>query len=299
MTSLTLRAPAKLNLNLRVVGRRPDGYHDIESVVQSVTLHDTLEIIIAGEGLALEVRALEVDDRAIPAGPENLVCRAAERLLGGLRDRPGLRMRLTKRIPAGAGLGGGSSDAAAALVGIDRLLGLGLPPAALAAHAAALGSDIPYFLVGGTALLTGRGTEVEPLPDAPPAELLIVHPGAPLSTAAVYVQLQEPLTLAPKPVSIPGFGRIPVDLVSWVRAGNDLEPHAARLCPDIVRIKTMLAGAGAVAAAVTGSGSAVFGLFENGAAAAGAARRAEQDGFRALRCRTLDRATYLSERMLP
>jgi len=294
MTRLSLRAPAKINLNLRIVGRRADGYHDIESVVQSVTLYDTLEITLAGEGLALEV-----DDPAIPAGPENLVFKAAARLLDRLSGRPGLRMRLAKGIPAGAGLGGGSSDAAAALVGVDRLLGLGLSGAALHAHAAALGSDVPYFLVGGTALLTGRGTEVDPLPDAPPGDLLIVHPGEPLSTAAVYAQLQEPLTLAPKPVSISGFGRIPVDLVSWVRAGNDLEPHAERLCPDIVRIKTMLAGAGAVAAAMTGSGSAVFGLFENGAAAAGAARHAERDGFRAFRCRTLDRASYHLGQMLP
>jgi len=295
MTHLTLRAPAKINLNLRILGRRADGYHELESVVQSVTLYDTLEIAVAGEGLVLEV-----DDPAIPAGPENLVFRAAERLIGAPRGRgAGLRMRLAKRIPAGAGLGGGSSDAAAALVGIDRLLGLGLTQSALAAHAAALGSDVPYFLVGGTARLTGRGIEVEPLPDTPPADLLIVYPGVALSTAAVYAQLQEPLTLAPKPVSISGFGRIPVDLVSWVRAGNDLEPHAERLCPDIVRIKTILNGSGAVATAMTGSGSAVFGLFENGAAAVGAERYAEQDGFRAFRCRTLDGASYQRERWLP
>jgi len=294
MTCLSLRAPAKINLNLHIMGRRADGYHDIESVVQSVTLHDTLEIGLADAGLALEV-----DDPAIPSGPENLVFRAAERLLDRHRGGAGLRMRLAKRIPAGAGLGGGSSDAAAALLGVDRLLGLGLSRAALEGHAAALGSDVPYFLVGGTALLTGRGTEVEPLPDAPPADLLIVHPGVSLSTAAVYAQLQEPLTLASKPVSISGFGRIPVDLVSWVRAGNDLESHAERLCPDIIRIKTMLADAGAVATAMTGSGSAVFGVFEDGAAAAGAARRAEQDGFRTFRCRTLDRVSYHLGQMLP
>jgi 4-diphosphocytidyl-2-C-methyl-D-erythritol kinase len=295
VSRLTLRAPAKINLNLRVVGRRPDGFHDIESVVQSVTLHDTLEIAIEGTGLGLEV-----DDPAVPAGAGNLVHRAAERLLDGAAGKPpGIRMWLTKRIPAGAGLGGGSSDAAAALVGIDRLLGLGLPAAALAAHAAALGSDVPYFLTGGTAFLTGRGIEVEPMADAPPADVLIVDPGVPVSTAAVYAQVQEPLTLAPKPASMSGFGRIPVDLVSWVRAGNDLEPHAARFCPDIVRIRSMLAGAGALAAAMTGSGSAVFGLFASADAAAGAARRAEAVGFRTYRCRTLDRASYMGERMTP
>lgn len=294
MSRLVLRAPAKINLCLRIVGKRPDGYHDLETVVQAVSLHDTLEIAIEGSGLRLQV-----DDPAIPAGPENLVWRAAERLLAEVAGPPGLRMRLAKRIPSGAGLGGGSSDAAAALFGLDRLLRLGLGPGALHAHAAALGSDVPYFLGGGTALLTGRGTEVRDLPDLAPADILIVHPGTPLSTAAVYAQVQEPLTLAPKPASISGFGRIPVDLVSWVRAGNDLEPHAARLCPDIVRVKALLAASGAVAAAMTGSGSAVFGVFEDGAIAAGAARRAEQEGFRAFRCRTLDRATYTRERVLP
>jgi 4-diphosphocytidyl-2-C-methyl-D-erythritol kinase len=291
---LVVRAPAKINLNLRVVGRRADGYHDIESIVQSLTLHDTLEIEIAESGLALDV-----DDPALPSGPGNLVQRAAARLLEGLGDRPGLRMRLVKRIPVGAGLGGGSSDAAAALVGIDRLLHLDLPAEALVAHAAALGSDVPYFLTGGTALLTGRGTEVERLADVPPAEVLLIDPGQPLSTADVYAQVQEPLTLAPKPASISGFGRIPVDLVSWVRAGNDLEPHAARFCPDIVRIRSMLAGDGALAAAMTGSGSAVFGIFASADAAAGAARHADVEGFRTYRCRTLDRATYLGGRMTP
>jgi 4-diphosphocytidyl-2-C-methyl-D-erythritol kinase len=294
VTRLSLRAPAKINLNLRVIGRRPDGYHDIDSIVQSITLYDTLTITRADAGLDFEV-----DDPSIPGDADTLVVMAARRLLEGLASRPGLRMRLAKRIPAGAGLGGGSSDAAAALSGVDRILGLDLPEAVLHAHAAALGSDVPYFLTGGTARLTGRGTEVEPLPDPPGAELVIVDPGVPVSTAAVYAQVQEPLTLAPKPASISGFGRIPVDLASWVRTGNDLEPHAARFCPDIVRIRTMLAGAGAVAAAMTGSGSAVFGIFENAAAADVAARRAEVDGFRAYRCRTLDRATYRGARMLP
>jgi 4-diphosphocytidyl-2-C-methyl-D-erythritol kinase len=178
-------------------------------------------------------------------------------------------------------------------------LHLDLPAEALVAHAAALGSDVPYFLTGGTALLTGRGTEVERLADVPPAEVLLIDPGQPLSTADVYAQVQEPLTLAPKPASISGFGRIPVDLVSWVRAGNDLEPHAARFCPDIVRIRSMLAGDGALAAAMTGSGSAVFGIFASADAAAGAARHADVEGFRTYRCRTLDRATYLGGRMTP
>jgi 4-diphosphocytidyl-2-C-methyl-D-erythritol kinase len=295
MTRLSLRAPAKINLNLRILGRRPDGYHDLESVVQTITLHDTLTIGLEGDSLALVV-----DAPGVPAGPENLVWRAAEKLLKHRAPNAprGVLLTLTKRIPAGAGLGGGSSDAAATLVGLDRLLGLGLPPGVLQEHAAALGSDVPFFLTGGTAVLGGRGTEVLPLDDLPPRDLLIVHPGRPLSTAAVYAQVQEPLTLAGKPARISRFGRIPVDLLSWVRAGNDLEPHAERLCPDIVRAKAMLASTGAVACAMTGSGSAVFGVYDDAETAAAAALRVP-DGFQVVRCRTLDRAAYHRDRVLP
>ncbi len=294
MRQVVLRAFAKVNLGLRVLGRRPDGYHEIRTVLMTVSLHDRLEIHLGGRGIALEV-----DDPAIPSGPDNLVFRAAERLLAELEDPPGLALRLYKKIPAGAGLGGGSSDAAAVLVGLDHLLDLRLDRASLEGHAAALGSDVPYFLTGGTALATGRGTEVTPLPDPPFRELLIVHPGAALSTREVYAQIEEPLTLAPKPASIPGFERIPVDIASWVRSGNDLEPHAERLCPAIGAIRSLVQSAGAEVAAMTGSGSAVFGVFADAEARDRAADEAERSGFRTFRCHTLDRAAYLRDRLFP
>lgn len=294
MSQVTLEARAKINLGLQVLGKRPDGYHEIRSVLQSVSLADRLTVRLAGSGIALEV-----DDPGIPAAEDNLVWKAAARVLGGLTNPPGVTFRLIKKIPAGAGLGGGSSDAAAALVGLDHLLGLGLDPATLQAHAAALGSDVPYFLTGGTALATGRGTDIMPLPDAPFRELLIAHPGSTLSTRDVYAQIEEPLTLARKPVSIPGFERIPVDIASWVRSGNDLEPHAVRLCPAIGELRSLLQSAGAEVAAMTGSGSAVFGVFSDAGARDRAADEAGRCGFRTFRCHTLDRAAYLRDRMLP
>ena len=292
MTGLTLRAFAKINLNLQVLGRRRDGYHELRTVVQSITLHDVLELRIGGEGLRLET-----DDPDLPTGPDNLVRQAVERLAPPLTAGHGLFVRLIKRIPSGAGLGGGSSDAAAALVGVDHLYGLGLAASGMLAHAAALGSDVPYFLVGGTALLTGRGTEVHPLPDAFPSELVVVYPGQPLATRSVYAQLQEPLTLVPEPVSISRFGRIPAAVESWVSSGNDLEPHATRLRPDIGRIRAALAEAGASAAAMSGSGSAVFGVFADAERARTAAEFMEQAGYRAYPCRTQSREAFLRERM--
>ena len=294
MSRLTIEAWAKINLGLQVLGKRPDGYHEIRSVLQSVSLGDTLEMRVGGTGITLEV-----DDPTLPAGPDNLVWRAADRIMASLGSRPGVAIRLYKKIPAGAGLGGGSSDAAATLVGVDRLLGLGLPQAVLEEHAAALGSDVPYFLTGGTALVTGRGTEVRPLPDLPFREVLIVQPEGSLSTGQVYAQIEEPLTLARKPVSIPGFERIPVDIASWVRSGNDLEPHAVRLCPAIGEIRSLVERTGAEVAAMTGSGSAVFGIFTDAAARDRAADEAGRSGFRTFRCHTLGRSACLRGRMIP
>lgn len=285
MSGIVVEACGKVNLFLRILGRRPDGLHEILSLAQSVSLSDHLEIEPAPRGIHLRVEGAP----EVPVGPENLVHRAVARLLGP-DPRPGVAITLIKRIPHGAGLGGGSSDAAAALMGLDRMLGLGTSAADLHAHAAALGSDVPFFLEGGTVLLRGRGTDIEPIEDGPTVELLILDPRRPISTALVYAQVQEPLTLAGKPASIPGFGRIPQDPLSRVRLGNDLEVHAARLCPEIPVMRRLLLENGAEAAAMTGSGSAVFGLFAQAETAREAAGVAERRGFRALPCRTRGRS---------
>ncbi len=293
MSRVTLGAHAKINLNLRVLARRSDGFHDIDTVVQTITLHDTLRLEEAAGGMSLEL-----DDPGLPAGPENLVLRAAEELSrasGGSPSR-GVRAVLRKRIPAGAGLGGGSSDAAAALVGLNRLWGLGLSVGALHPIAARLGSDVPFFLSGGTARLTGRGTLVEPLPDQLGYSLVLVVPETPIATGEAYARVPAALTPAAETGRIARFRPAqsgPVE--EWVRAGNDLEPGARSLCPAIGEIKDRLLTVGAGAVAMTGSGSAVFGTFAGKAAADRALVRIEGRGWRVMRADPISRGEYLRD----
>lgn len=289
MRRLSLRAHAKINLNLKLVGRRPDGYHDLESIFQSITLYDRLILEAGGSGVTLEV-----DSPGVPADESNLAWRAAAALPGPKR---GVHIRLGKGIPAGAGLGGGSSDAAATLIGASRLWDLDLSPADLASIASGIGSDVAYFLTGGTALVSGRGERVLPLPDLLGYELLVVHPGTALSTAEVYALAGPALTSAPEISRMARFGpslngTLTSGVEEWVRVGNDLEPGARHLCPAIGEIKDRLLHAGAVAAAMTGSGSAVFGVFVDSNPAGRAARDMEARGYLALRCAPLGRQEY-------
>ena len=288
MKSITVRAHAKINLNLKLLGQGPDDYRLLETAVQSISLWDTLQIETAAEGIALCV-----DDPRVPADASNLIWRAAARLPPPRAAPPGLRLRLCKRIPAGAGLGGGSSDAAATLLGLSRLWGLGLSAEELAPIAAELGVDVPYFLVGGTALLTGRGTEVHPLPDLLGYRLLVVFPGTPLSTREVYAQVRAPLTGPGETGSMSASGRIPTGAVEgWVQLGNDLEPYAERLCPAIGDIKDRLRRSGATAVAMTGSGSAAFGVFRDGRPLERAAQAMRASGWLAWCCEPIGGAEY-------
>ncbi len=181
MIPLRAEAFAKINRSLKVLGERPDGYHELETLFQTIDLADTLEVA-AGDGTLL----LETDDPGVPADERNLVHRAGTALARRFRVAPSARVRLTKRIPAGAGLGGGSSDAAVALVLLARLWGLPPDPGAVAEIAAGLGSDVPFFLEGGLALGRGRGDELTALPDGPPCRLVLLLPPFSLSTGRVY-----------------------------------------------------------------------------------------------------------------
>lgn len=181
---LKLFAPAKINWVLTIERKRPDGFHDIHTVFQAISLGDDLICRRAG----LDGCHIECNEPAVPTGPENLVARAWLRLRQACPERVGgIHVNLVKRVPAGGGLGGGSSDGAAALVAVNRLFGLGLRPAELEAHAAALGSDCPFFIRGGTARASGRGERLEPLrSQLPPLWLVLVHPGFHSSTAEAY-----------------------------------------------------------------------------------------------------------------
>ncbi len=195
MTSLTCRAYAKINLTLDIGPPRPDGYHSIRSVMQTIALHDTLTVILTPgrQGVVLEVIGEEA--LGVPADASNLVHRAATQLAG---PDTGLHILLHKRIPAQAGLGGGSSNAAATLRTVNTLMGLGLPQTRLAEIGAALGADIPFFLTGGTALVEGLGETITLLqPLSPPWHLILAKPLVGVSTAAAYAALDADLNRMP------------------------------------------------------------------------------------------------------
>jgi 4-diphosphocytidyl-2-C-methyl-D-erythritol kinase len=283
-----VRAHAKLNLTLRVGAAQADGFHPLQTVFQSLALHDTLEVTPRRGPFQLTC-----SDPGVPVDDGNLVTRAACALwsaLGRAGDPHGVAIHLTKHIPMQAGLGGGSSDAASALSALARLWQPRRTRVDLAAVAARLGSDVPYFLLGGTALGLSRGEELYPLEDLPAFNVVLALPAFGVSTADAYRwfdddyprQLDNPRGAG---ASIPGWRGLPLAL------RNDLEGPVARRNPAITAARRALEAAGAAAAAMTGSGSAVFGLFPGEAAAGRAARAVAEGGFMAMLTRTVDRRT--------
>jgi 4-diphosphocytidyl-2-C-methyl-D-erythritol kinase len=270
--SVRLPAFAKVNLCLHVLGRRPDGYHELRTVFQTISLHDTLELsFVSSPGITLET-----NDSSLPSGPENLVCRALESIRSEIGIRRGIHARVEKRIPVARGLGGGSSDAAAALIGALRLAKKKLPLARLMAIAAGLGADVPFFLFGGRAVAVNRGDEIYPLPDAPRRAILVVSPkGIGVSTKDAYQWVSQELTNRPQPHNIWGFCAL-----CWSRSGalsNDFEGPVFSRHPRLGEIRAGLLKRGAANAALAGSGSAVFGVFQNPAQARRAARAFPED----------------------
>jgi 4-diphosphocytidyl-2-C-methyl-D-erythritol kinase len=274
MKHVHLPAFAKINACLYVLGRRADGYHELRTIFQTIGLHDTLSLsLLRKPGVELEC-----DDPALPTGRENLVWRAVAAARRALGLRSGVHVRLEKRIPVARGLGGGSSDAAAALLGVERLAGRALGPEHRMRLAAALGSDVPFFLCGGRALGVGRGEEIYPLPDAPKATVLLVSPaGIGVSTRGAYGWLQAPpLTPSSSESKLRRFCAL-----CWSGQGslleNDFEAPVFRRHPRLARIRRALLRHGAAGAALAGSGSAVFGIFPSPAQARRAALRFPDD----------------------
>jgi len=284
------RAHAKINLDLCIGSRRPDGFHDVQTVLQALDLHDTLRF----EAVRGSFR-LDGDSSLMPLDRSNLIWRAAEALwqvsgrTGALR---GARIAVVKRTPSQAGLGGGSSDAAATLVGLNRLWRLGLSMHDLAAIGAALGADVPFFLHGGTALGLGRGERIFPLADLSPRFVAIAQPRVGVATADAYRWLAEARAACCS---------IPRDPVEWTalpgQGGNDFEPVVEARHPEIARARELLTSAGAAPARMSGSGSAVFGLFERRADAGRAVKRLATAGYRALVTATRRRTAVESRRL--
>ncbi|MBF0339963.1 MAG: 4-(cytidine 5'-diphospho)-2-C-methyl-D-erythritol kinase [Magnetococcales bacterium] len=259
----SLRAPAKVNLALRVVGRRADGYHLLESLMVFFPLFDRLEITPLESGLEL------ICDPPVTASPdENLVLRAARLLAQTAGVSRGARLHLTKRIPDGAGLGGGSSDAALTLMALNRLWGVNLGLEALIALGVGLGADIPFFLGGRAALVRGVGERLTPLPVPLTGELVLVFPGESLSTRRVFQALAGRQPVGRAPLGWPSAG---ADLADWLE--NDLELPAREISPRIDMARGALLEAGARAVLMSGSGSTVFGLFPSVVLANGALRQ--------------------------
>jgi len=287
--SIRLRAFAKINLGLRILAERPDAYHEIRTIYQTIALHDRMEISLRKAGERIR---FECDNPEIPSGGGNLVYRACD-LWRRARGFPGgVRVRLEKMIPAGSGLGGASSDAAATLEGLERLTGEKLPPRLRFSLAAQLGSDVPLFLLGGRVLGCGRGEEVYPLPDLPPRKCLVVFPGFPISTAEAYREAGLRLTSKDKVRSIDNVGAWPqFPLMNWGPAENDFERVVFAKWPELARLKRHLIRAGAEIASLTGSGSAVYSVFESTRQMLHASKLIPK-GWLKFGSRTLSRADY-------
>ena len=254
---LRLPAYAKINLGLRVVGRRADGYHELRTVFQTVSLHDTLTFTWPAQALDLEVTGA-----ALSPGPDNLVMRAARAFGKAARVTPRVRIALRKRIPMGSGLGGGSSDAAVTLVALNHLYESPLGADRMHEIAAALGSDVPFFLSGGTALGLGRGEIIRPLKDLDALPVIILMPEIHLSTAEVYRRSDAILTPSRRQTRIYRFSRQGVrGKKVFGFMPNDLQYAAEELHPRLRRLLAELRATGAIVAAMSGSGSAVFGIY--------------------------------------
>ncbi|HEX2182206.1 MAG TPA: 4-(cytidine 5'-diphospho)-2-C-methyl-D-erythritol kinase [Rubrobacteraceae bacterium] len=269
---VVLRAFAKVNYALEVRGLRDDGYHDISSVLQSVSLADELEIERSQGGFEL---TFEPDGVEIGPLEENTVYKAWALLWEASGRELPARIRLHKKIPAGAGLGGGSADAAAVLVGMNELFDLGLETGDLRRLGARIGADVPFCVSGGTALGEGVGDVLTPLPAPPGHHLLLAKPDRSADTGGIYraydrrgarsVASVEPVIAALRSGSLEAFAGV---------VGNDLEPVSADLVPEVAAYKREMLQAGALGAAMTGTGTAVYGIFDAEEAAAGCQLRA-------------------------
>jgi 4-diphosphocytidyl-2-C-methyl-D-erythritol kinase len=272
MARVTVPSLAKLNLDLRVLYKRPDSYHELRTIFQTVSLRDTITIDFEPARRSRITLNSSVDI------PDNLVVRAAQLAADELKIRADIRISLKKKIPMGAGLGGGSSNAAAVLIALTALAGKQVPVPELIQLGEQLGSDVPFFLYGGTALGLGRGTELYPLPDQPPRPALIISTGVHVSTAEAYRVLGRKAqnednphvtNALTSPRKFPILGEFQV--IAWnldqpdfhrLRFANDFEGPVFRTHRTLAAVARKLRRLGAQPALMTGSGSAVFGVFQ-------------------------------------
>jgi len=291
--ALHLRSYAKVNLGLEVLGVRQDGYHELRTIFQTIDLHDDIVLRPARAGITVAC-----DHPRVPLDGTNLAARAAAELQRFCGREDGVAIEITKRIPVAGGLGGGSSNAATVLMGLTHLWRLDVEWSELHRIATRLGADVPYFLMGGTALGLARGEEIYPLQFQLRTHLVVVDPGIPVSTAAVFKRIDARLTPRENSYTIFRFvsrylgGSPDFDLLE-----NDLEPAALEEAPElaekVARIRGALLKNGAQLAALSGSGSAYFGLFSDPGRARRARAALAAEGMKAIHSRTLPLTRYL------
>lgn len=287
--SIQIRSYAKINWTLDVLCRRADGYHELRTIYQTVSLYDRLRITTTP-------RLIEVscDDPRVRCDETNLASRAAMAMREAVGITSGAHIAIEKRIPVGGGLGGGSSNAASTLMALARLWRVGVPGERINKIAATLGSDVPFFLVGGTALGVGRGEQVHPVDPVQCESLLLVNPGIQVSTASVYAKFSRLTGREPK-------SKIPFDLFAAegiselpLGARNDLERAASDAYPEIAEVKRGLISLGAGHALMSGSGGTVFGIFDKSETRARAEQSLIAAGYWVQRVRTVDREEFHS-----
>ena len=263
---MKIRAPAKINLNLRVLGKRADGYHELDTIMVPVSLYDEIEVLRIRRTLSRrsefsELIQIRCNNPQVPVGQENIVYRAAELILRRANIRSPIVIRIQKKIPLGAGLGGGSTDAAAVLVLLNRMWKLRLSVRQLERLALQLGADVPFFIRAKPAHARGIGEKLQLLPRLRRRWLVLVYPGFPVATAWAYGNLRLKLT------KLRVNNRLATPLENLDKLDklliNDLEQVTMRRYPEIARAKSMLSRVGAAGVLMSGSGSSVFGVFKS------------------------------------
>jgi 4-diphosphocytidyl-2-C-methyl-D-erythritol kinase len=289
---ITLPSFAKINWTLEILGKRPDGYHEVRTLLQTVSVADELTF----ESAEREI-AVHCDHPEVPCDETNLAYRAAKLLSDFTGAGLGVRIRIAKRLPVAAGLGGGSGNAAVTLLALQRLWDVKVGPRDLFGLAAKLGADAPFFLIGGTCLGVGRGDEIYPLADINEEFLLLVNPGIAVPTRDAYAGLPPELTKPEAVIKMPLSFEAAYAAVAWPAAPvpltNDLENPVFARHPALIEIKRRLRQVGARGVLMSGSGSTVFAIFDRAEARARAEDDLSATGWRSLRARTLGRTEYL------
>ena len=256
MKRIELTSHAKINLRLDVLRKRADDYHDIRTVFQKVSLRDELRIVISKRSIDVTC-----DRPQVPANEGNLAYKAAQSILNQYNIKDGVSINIKKNIPVAAGLGGGSSNAASTLMGMNQLFGVGATKQELMKIGSTLGADVPFFIFGRTALATGIGDKLETIEVNPKLWLLLITPDIPISTSWAYRNLRMELTNKPINITIPNCINHLSEIMSML--SNDLEKVAIPRYPTIQEIKDELINKGAKGSLMSGSGSTVFGIFSS------------------------------------